>query len=182
MELVNHIVESLLSIRQEEGIKLRYPLLKAVVVPKEKMNKIDNLLEIINNQANVKTTEIVKSIPKKKSIKFKERPKCSVGLETEVTDELEAEHLVRELTRHIQQNRKKNKFHVKETIDLIVVCDNEETLNKLTKFEDMVTSITRAKTIQIINTAPDKVKKGFVAGKLSIENVDIQFYFKKSEK
>ncbi|MFX1449533.1 MAG: isoleucine--tRNA ligase [Promethearchaeota archaeon] len=182
MELVKHIVESLLSIRQEEGIKLRYPMLKAVIVPKEKMNKIDNLLEIINNQANVKTTEIVKSVPKKKSIKFKERPKCSVGLETEVTDELEAEHLVRELTRHIQQNRKKNKFHVKETIDLIVVCNNQEILNKLTKFQDMISSITRATTIQTLKTAPDKVKKGLVSGKLSIENVDIQFYFKKSEK
>ncbi|MHA1383691.1 MAG: isoleucine--tRNA ligase, partial [Candidatus Helarchaeota archaeon] len=181
MELVKNIVESLLSIRQEEGIKLRYPCLKAIIVEKENMKKIANLLDIINNQANVKITEIVKKVPKKKSIKFKERSQCSIGLETEVTDELRIERMVRELTRHIQQNRKKNKFHVKENIELFVVCSDKETLTQLKNFEKEISDITRAKTIEIVSSTPAKIKKGFVSGKVSIDKVDIQFYFKKSE-
>jgi len=181
MELVKNIVESLLSIRQEEGIRLRYPCLKAIIVEKENMKKIGNLLDIINNQANVKITEIVKKTPKKKSIKFKERSQCLIGLETEVTNELKVERMVRELTRHIQQNRKKNKFHVKENIELFVVCNNKETINQLKNFEKEISDITRAKTLEILISTPNKVKKGFVSGKVSIDKVDIQFYFKKAE-
>ncbi|MHA1378981.1 MAG: isoleucine--tRNA ligase [Candidatus Helarchaeota archaeon] len=182
MELVKNIVESILSIRQEEGIKLRYPCLKAIIVPKEKMNTIDKLLGIISNQSNVKTTEIVKKAPTKKSIKFKERNACLIGLETEVTEDLRSERLVRELTRHIQQNRKKNKFHVKENIELIIVCPDDETLTKLESFKENIASTTRAKKIQIVKTIPKEVKKGFISGKLTVEKVVIQFYFKKSKK
>ena len=180
MEIVKGIVETLLFIRQEEGVKLRYPCIKAVIVPKEKMNKIEDFLDIINNQANIKTTEFLKKLPEKKTIKFKERPECWVGLETEITDDLKAERISRELTRHVQQTRKKNKFHVKENIELIITCEKPGILNQLIKFKEMIASITKAKDIQIVKSAPEKVKKDFISGKLSIDNVDIKFYFKKS--
>lgn len=180
MELAKNVVESLLSIRQEEGIKLRFPCLKAVIIPKEGMKGIDNLLNIINNQANIKSTEILESLPDKETIKFKERAQCWIGLETEITEELKAEQIVREVTRHVQQTRKKNKFHVKETIELIISCNNSEIVNNLTEFQDKIASVTQAKTIQIVKKAPEKVKTGYISGKLSVEGINIEFYFKKS--
>ncbi|MHA1404024.1 MAG: isoleucine--tRNA ligase [Candidatus Helarchaeota archaeon] len=179
MEQVQRIVEILLSIRQEQGIKTRYPCLRAVIKPKKDAPKIEHLNAVIENQANVKKVEISK---KKiaKDMPFKETAFFDIALDTTVTEELKAERLSRELTRSIQQARKKNKFQIKEQIEIVVTCSDANTLETLKTFETTVGPIIGATKMEFMAKKPKRVDKSFFQGKVKYDEVLVEFYFKRA--
>ncbi|MHA1894577.1 MAG: isoleucine--tRNA ligase [Candidatus Helarchaeota archaeon] len=178
-QVAKQIVEAVLSIRQDENIKTRYPCLNVFIKTKKKVPKLDELLGIISNQANVKNTEIKIEIPKSKFIKSKEIAEVIVALDTEVTDELKIERMVRELQRNIQQTRKKNKLHVKDFINIVIVCPDKTLVTSLNKFKDNIQQKISAKKLEISTTVPTMAKKWEIKGTLTIEKTKVDFIFEK---
>ena len=182
MEHAKQIVEAVLAIRQEENVKLRYPCLQVLIELKHDVPHLEELLEIISNQANVKKTEI---IPKPKKIgesmffSIKETPNAIVALDLQVTEELKLERILRELQRHIQQTRKQNKFHVKEYIEAVIVCQDETLVSSLEKLKTTLQQKIGAKILDILPKVPAKAKNWKIKGELIYDNIKFEFYFHK---
>jgi isoleucyl-tRNA synthetase len=179
MSQAQNIVETILFLRQEEGVKLRWPCLRAVIAPKSDAPDLSSLLDVINNQANVKETQIVKKLPKNPKIVSKEISSYMVGLDTTETDELQAERLSREIIRSIQQARKKNKFVIKDQIELFMTCKDEKMLETIRLHEKTIGTKVSATNITLAAKKPAKVGKGFLKGSLKYNENPIEFFFKK---
>jgi isoleucyl-tRNA synthetase len=116
MIIVKDIVETANAIRQENSVKLRWPL-AALTLDKIKVSS--DLEEIIKDMCNVKevTTKLGKDF------KTKELGKGSVGLDVTLTDDLKKEALYREVLRAIQAMRKKHGLTVDQEIELSLSTD-----------------------------------------------------------
>ncbi|NVM28962.1 MAG: isoleucine--tRNA ligase [Candidatus Helarchaeota archaeon] len=183
MEQAKLIVETVLAIRQEANVKLRYPCLKVLVQPKREIPMLDNVVDIISNQANVKATELVlppQKIGDSKFFSIKEIPNAVVALDLQVTEELKLERILRELQRHIQQTRKKNKFHVKENIDIVIISKDESLISSLEELKTALKQKIGAKTLELTTKLPEKAKKWKIKGDLTLEDTQFKFYFQKA--
>ncbi len=109
MTVVFEIIERGLAERDKEKIGLKWPLVKAIVSINKKIDK--DLLEIIKNQLNVKKIEL------KKSEEFK------VILDKQLTYELESEGYSREISRKIQESRKKAGLIKSDKIKLCIIAE-----------------------------------------------------------
>ena len=107
---VREITEVASSIRQEAGIKLRWPL---AALSLECIEIDDNLHGILKEICNVKS--IVK---KGEGFATKEYGTGTVGLDTKLTEELKQEAALREVLRKVQQMRKAAGLEVKDDIEL----------------------------------------------------------------
>ena len=112
MTVVQEIVESVNSVRNEKKVKMRWPLQKVILDLNEK--KLDEYSGIIKRMCNVKEVKFART---EKGRKF---PFGKVYLDTELTKELKEEALYREVIRKIQDMRKKEGFVVKDKIKLFL--------------------------------------------------------------
>ena len=103
MELVRQICSSALQKRIEAGIKVRQPLLE-LKIPRYRLEK--QLRELIKEEVNVK------------DIAFDVKLKEGVILNTVMTEELEAEGMLRDFVRKIQALRKESGLTPKDTINV----------------------------------------------------------------
>ena len=110
-EVIRKLIEVGLAERDKVKIGLKWPLSKARISCKEKFGK--ELQEIIARQLNVKKVEI------------KAGKEIKIELDTKMTPELEAEGYAREITRKIQDERKKAGLIKDDLIELVVVIDGE---------------------------------------------------------
>lgn len=109
MEKTREIVSRGLEARQKAGIKIRQPLSELKI-----KNKLDNeLLELIKGEVNVKKVSVAKDL------------KEEVELDTEITNELQEEGLVREFIRAVQDFRKELKLTPQEKVELAVKSSKE---------------------------------------------------------
>ena len=132
--IVFDIIEKGLAERDAAKIGLRWPLAKLTINTNSKFEK--DIENIIKTQLNVKKIEI------------KNAKELSLLLDTQITKELEAEGYARELSRKIQDFRKKLGLEKKDIIELFIFTDGE--LKK--KLEGQKTSIierTNAKKLEI---------------------------------
>ncbi|MCD4739677.1 isoleucine--tRNA ligase [archaeon] len=119
MEEAKHITELCLTARQEAKIKLRWPLREMIVHGPENIGKtVKKLSKLLEKTCNVKKVSF-----KKKNIK----PDVGVVIElnTKMDDELLTEALASELTRTVQQMRKKQGLKVENKIILCLNSDNK---------------------------------------------------------
>jgi len=116
--LILEVIEKGLYARDKAQIGLKWPLAKAILTVNNETEKLMKkaLLEIIKNQLNIKKIEI------KKDKKTKE---ISVELDTKLTPELEAEGYAREISRKVQDFRKKSGLIKTDKIKLALVVNNE---------------------------------------------------------
>lgn len=146
------IIEAGMAERDKLKIGLRWPLPKAVVYFKEKRD-IKKLEPVILRQLNVKKIELKKG------------EEISVELDTSMNPELEAEGYAREISRKVQNFRKKLGFEKKDRINLLIVADKE--LEKiLEKNKDFIKERTGARKLEITKNISDiknknKVKEKF---------------------
>jgi len=112
MTVVQEIVESVNSVRNEKKVKMRWPLQKVILDLNEK--KLDEYSGIIKRMCNVKEVKFART-EKGKEFSF-----GKIYLDTELTKELKEEALYREVIRKIQDMRKKEGFVVKDKIKLFL--------------------------------------------------------------
>ena len=142
-ETALQIIEKGLAERDKIKIGLKWPLAKAVVICDGNLSK--DILEIIENQLNVK------------GIDLKKAEHIEVNFDTKMTPELEAEGYAREMSRHVQAFRKKLGLDKKDKIELFIISDEEfkKILEKNSKF---IKNRTNSKKLEIVTTAKERFK------------------------
>ncbi len=170
MILAKKIVETTLDLRQKNKIKLRWPI-ECVYVDGEKDVKkcVDVLGEIIKKMVNSKRVEFGKKDGKE--FDGKEFENGFVSIKKELSEELKDEALVRELIRRIQEERKKNKFNIKDVIVLTIKSNFEK---KLSKFKTEIKKHVGAKKINFGEL------KGEFEGEFEFEGEIVKFKFSKA--
>jgi isoleucyl-tRNA synthetase len=138
MEQVREIISKGLSERDKAQIGLKWPLQKATISGKY-LDFEDELIEILKSQLNLK--EIV----------LEDGEELKVELDIKSTPELESEGYARELTRQVQEFRKKLGLNKKELIELYIASSdgfNEIISNKI----EFIKARTNSKKVNFVTT------------------------------
>jgi len=146
------IIEKGLAERDKIGIGLKWPLAKAIINLKEKIEIDNDLKEIIARQLNVKEVSIMKG------------KEFTVELDTKITRELEAEGYTRELARGIQATRKNAGLKKGDLISLEISTEKDvkEMLMMNLKF---LKERTNAKEIKFSDELSKKLAEFTIKGK-----------------
>lgn len=158
--VVLEIIEKGLAERDKVKIGLKWPLAKAVINIDKLISK--ELQGIIANQLNVKKIEVKKA----KDIK-----EISVKLDTNLTPELEAEGYAREISRKVQDARKKAGLIKTDRISLALVV-NDEFARIINKQINMIKQRTNTSKI-IIGEANEKDYSNKIDEKIKEKNIKI---------
>jgi isoleucyl-tRNA synthetase len=139
MDYVRNAINLVLSERIKVGIKVRQPLSRVRVPSVINKNSIssslsmEEMLGLIKDETNIKEVEIVDGLD-------------MVELDTEMTEELREEGMMREIIRYIQQERKEKRLSPEDTISIeykaspsmeSLISRNKEYLLKEILAEDM---------------------------------------------
>lgn len=107
MSLIQLICEQGNMIRKTKNISTRQPLSKLTIASNQNLKFDQGLIEIIQNELNVKKIEIIKS-----------RDNLSISLDTNLTPDLIAEGEYRDLVRSIQNLRKEANLNLQDKIKI----------------------------------------------------------------
>lgn len=140
MAKVRGYVNEALALRAKNGVKIRQPL-ASVKVPQNA--KSFDFAPILMEELNVKSVEFGGE---------------SVEFDFELTPELRAEGLMREIIRHIQAARKKAGLNVDDRIELNFTSENTEVLDAFKKFEQEISKEVLATKAEISENELDFVQ------------------------
>lgn len=141
--IVLKIIEIGLAERDKIKIGLKWPLSKITIHYNERLN--EKLEEVIKSQLNVK------------KIEWKTGEEMKIEYDTTINFELESEGYAREISRNIQAFRKKLGLDKKDTVEIIIISDDE--LKKmLDKHEKFIRERTNSKKISIVTTVKERFK------------------------
>ncbi len=174
MEWVSDIVETAQFIRQEEGLKLRWPCSRLVLVPTKKEFNLDHFSDVVASQTNVKSVEILKKV-KGELLKEKELSFAKIYLDITETPELRAERVARDLIRQVQTTRKKQGLHVTQHIQLYVATTSSELRDAVQSTKESIISKVGATAIEISESLPSL--KDEAKGSFNFIGEKIQFAF-----
>lgn len=161
VEVVRQILEIAFAERAKAGFGVRWPLAKAIITAEPVLSR--GLQDIILRQINVKNIEIKKG------------KEVSVKLDTKITPELEAEGYAREISRLIQDARKKAGLKKEQKISLVLQID-DKVHKKIEKYTELIKQRVSASDIEIKN--PDeKVQKLKNRTETKIKDDNIIIYF-----
>jgi isoleucyl-tRNA synthetase len=159
---VLEIIEKGLNMRDKAQIGLKWPLAKAIIkAPIEMKKEYENL---IKNQLNIKSIEIKNN---------KEIEPITVELDTKLTLELEAEGFAREISRKVQDSRKKCGF-VKSDFIKLGLKVNEEFKKIIEKNKEFIKERTNSKEI-LIGKVEEKAYNNKFVDKIKGKNIEILF-------
>lgn len=158
MELAKEIYEASNSIRKKENAKLRWPL-KCIFVPESVDKRLEDVLKYMCNVKEIKYGTAA-------GMASKEISAGNVYLDTEITEELKQEALLRELVREIQSARKNHGLVVGDRIYL------EIDSIRMQKFENFIKDYVGAQIIKV--TSPSET-----TGSVEIDGEKISFYMRK---
>ncbi len=153
MEVAKEIVEQVNAARGELGIKLRWPVDEIAVVTKVDINDV---AEVIEKMANAKRVRIVDKVEGEGWVE-REFSAGRVFVKRERSKETIEEGLIRDLMRHIQVMRKKEKLDVTEEIKL-KVYSGVEFKKTIERFLDEIKENTTASEIEVGEGKPEKFK------------------------
>lgn len=131
MAEVRGYVNEALALRAKNGVKIRQPL-ASVKVPK-----------------NADTFDFTPILMEELNVKAVEYGGKEVDFDFELTPELRAEGLMREIIRHIQATRKKAGLNVDDRIELNFISENAEVLDAFKKFEQEISKEVLATKVEI---------------------------------
>ncbi|MES2471170.1 MAG: class I tRNA ligase family protein [Patescibacteria group bacterium] len=134
MAEVRSFVTAGLEARAKAGIKVRQPLAALTIQSKDLADKPE-LLELIQDEVNVKKVLANKDLA------------TPVELDTNLTNELKDEGILRELMRSIQDLRKENGLNVGEQATLVVAAD-EKAKAFMQRFEKELKQVTQLVSIE----------------------------------
>ena len=146
MAEVRGYVNEALALRAKNSVKIRQPL-ASVKVPQNA--KSFDFTPILMEELNVKNVEFGVE---------------GVEFDFELTPELRAEGLMREIIRHIQAARKKADLNVDDRIELNFISENTEVLDSFKKFEQEISKEVLATKAEISENELDFVQAVKVEG------------------
>lgn len=132
MAEVRGYVNEALALRAKNGVKIRQPL-KEVVIP-HVASDLKWFVEILQEELNVKGVSYVVLEKDENGEILSHKPAEKVDFNFEITPELHAEGLMREIIRHIQASRKKAGLNVDDRIELNFSSENEDLSGAFKKF------------------------------------------------
>lgn len=144
MTLTREIAEAGNRARKEHGIKVRQPLLSAMVfLPKgnnfKKSANKSAYLDILSSELNVRRIDV----------KISDKKELIVQFDTKLTDELKKEGEIRELIREVQEIRKKSGLKPQQKI-ILKVPRIDQKYHSILKRHLMATEITHNEEIEVI--------------------------------
>jgi isoleucyl-tRNA synthetase len=170
MEAARKIIEMGLSLRSENGIKVRQPLDELqIVMNSGKLEK--GFEDLIKEEINVKKVVFVEKVEKTDDVKVKNDGNLKVSLNIQVTPELKLEGQMRELIRHIQQARKEANFQVDDRIKLFY--QGGEDIIK--GYSDIIKREILAVEIKPFSNNNHDIKK-----KVEIDDIEMEIWLKKT--
>lgn len=143
MEKVRGLVKIALAIRAKKGIKVRQPLSRIYINQKDIVNDKE-LADIIVEEVNVKNISYAKVLEERKNIGVNLEGDLLVGINTNITPNLEAEGKAREIIRYIQAMRRKADYEVDDRI-VINYTGGKKVFGKFAK---MIAKETLAKIVE----------------------------------
>ena len=132
MAEVRGYVNEALALRAKNGVKIRQPL-KEVVIP-HVASDLKWFVEILQEELNVKGVSYIVLEKDENGEILSHKPAEKVDFNFEITPELRAEGLMREIIRHIQASRKKAGLNVDDRIELNFSSENEDLSGAFKKF------------------------------------------------
>jgi isoleucyl-tRNA synthetase len=148
MDTAREIIEAALSVRQSAGIKVRQPLKRLLIRTEDEETReaIGSLDDIIKDQVNTRAVELCDA--DEEGMPSGEFSNGKIFIDTEITSDIRAETVARELIRRIQEMRKRMDLKIEEYIE----CTMEMPDSFAVHFEEKRESIareTRAKKIAL---------------------------------
>jgi isoleucyl-tRNA synthetase len=138
LELINNMIKVRdlitqgLAQRAESGLKVRQPLQSVTLIGVGKIGQ--DLSDIVKEELNVKEVMLVESDG--------EEVELRAEVNTELTDELREEGLIRELIRFIQNSRKEAGLQVEDRISLLIESESPEIEQAVTSYKETIMSET----------------------------------------
>jgi isoleucyl-tRNA synthetase len=127
MNLIKSITQEVLAIRNQENLRLRWPLYSLVI--ESKKQQLNYLTNVLMKLCNVKQVIQVKEKPKG-NFASKEINEIKIHLSLEIDQKLKKEWELRELIRFIQETRKKLSFNPNERKKLFIDSDDRNFLSE----------------------------------------------------
>ncbi|MFH1713163.1 MAG: isoleucine--tRNA ligase [Candidatus Jacksonbacteria bacterium] len=140
MQTVREICEIGHSLRDKAGVKVRQVLKKLQVVDCKLQ---DELLDLIKDELNIKEIEMVDKLPKGEGLISKD----GVALYTGIDDELREEGIVRELTRQINNLRKRQGLTIEDRVKLEYATESEHLRQVIEKNQEELKKAVLAREI-----------------------------------
>ncbi len=174
MDISRRIVELGRVLRGKIGIKVRYPLSKAIIVcGNDTKREIENLLELIKEELNVK--EIIFSGSREEAMKIIgennyaeiEGEGIYLIVDKRLTPELFAEGFSREIVRRIQAMRKEMDLSIEDRIETEISV-NEKGKEAIERWKDYISGETRSKKITFTEEAKGELIKKWKIGDVEV--------------
>jgi isoleucyl-tRNA synthetase len=152
MRMVSKFVEAAARLRQEAGLKLRWPI-RAVVVKTDKKSQISELRELFRSQLNCKELHII-GPGEAPPIAMEEFRRAStehgeIWLDARMTPELKSEALAREVVRRMQLMRKEMDLEMEERIDAVIGTNDREALHMLQNQQEYIKREVRIRNLRL---------------------------------
>ena len=141
MELAKNILQTSLSLREEQKLRLRWPL-NEIIVRTKTGNELKRVLQIIAAASNVKKASESTDAPKGTYAEKAFNENTSVFLNTSADKELQDEWELMELRRRIQDKRKQAKLMPQNKVELFISCSDASFLKKHSKQIESETNTT----------------------------------------
>ena len=175
MDVAREIADMGRAIRSRAGVKIRYPLGRAIVVCEEDVEKkISPLMGLVKEEINVKTVEFSRDTTKyceeieRGNYLIEEGEKVKLIMDVRLTPELFAEGFSREIVRRIQSMRKELNLDIEDRINTQIAVE-EEKIDSLSRWLDYIRGETRSENINFTSQPGGDLVKEWKIGDTTVK-------------
>ncbi len=145
-----------LALRAQSGIKVRQPLASMVSSSEVPSRFRESLGEIIRQEVNVKYFSYTNKLPHGAGFKLTDpNNPVRVAINIELTDELKAEGISREIIRHGQLLRREAKYALNDRIKLSLITEDTTILTVIDEHKQMIMQALQADMLTADNKSQD---------------------------
>jgi len=156
MELTREICEIGHNLRKQAGVKVRQALSTLAI---SKVSLSDEYKDLIKDELNLKEVEKVDELPKDKNWE-RSKGDLKVALNTKITEKLEKQGIVREITRRVNGLRKKAKLTPDDQIK-VYYKTKEKLENVISEFTNKLENQTRSKFVTKKSDSQELIQKEY---------------------